>query len=167
MFTTGSIGTEEHEDFYKQLIEQARHLIMGESNEVANLSNVSALLKMNLQDTNWVGFYLWNEQEQQLILGPFQGKPACIRIDYGRGVCGTAVSERQIQVVADVHAFPGHIACDPDSRSEIVIPFEKAGRLIGVLDIDSPSKGRFSEEDAKGLREVMDVLIAGTSFPLR
>ncbi|MFC4355898.1 GAF domain-containing protein [Chryseomicrobium palamuruense] len=134
---------------YALLAKQLEALLEGETNLVANLSNASALLNQFLEDTNWVGFYLMEHGE--LVLGPFQGLPACVRIAVGRGVCGTAVSERQTLRIEDVHAFPGHIACDAASNSEIVIPLIKEDEVIGVLDIDSPSKGRFTEEDQQGL----------------
>lgn len=134
---------------YALLAKQVDALLEGETNQVANLSNASALLNQFLDDTNWVGFYVMDEGE--LVLGPFQGLPACVRIAIGRGVCGTAVAERKTLRIEDVHAFPGHIACDAASNSEIVIPLIKDNEVIGVLDIDSPSKGRFSEEDQQGL----------------
>lgn len=116
----------------------------------ANLSNVSALLNMELSDINWVGFYLLKDNE--LILGPFQGKPACVTIPVGRGVCGTAVSTDSTKLVKDVHEFPGHIACDSASNSEIVMPLhDKSGKVVAVLDIDSPNKGRFTEADKEGI----------------
>ncbi|MBA5762916.1 GAF domain-containing protein [Vibrio sp. 404] len=138
-----------NQEFYQRLTKQAQALIESEPNLIANLSNVSALLNMELEDINWVGFYLM--EEDQLVLGPFQGKPACVRIPVGRGVCGTAVETNQVQRVYDVHQFEGHIACDAASNSEIVIPFSVHGKIAGVLDIDSPNIGRFSEEDEKGL----------------
>lgn len=135
--------------FYKILTQQALALIEGENDLIANISNISALLNMELEDINWVGFYLL--KDDQLVLGPFQGKPACVRIPVGRGVCGTAVSEKKVQRVADVHAFPGHIACDAVSNSEIVLPLIVSGEVIGVLDIDSPSLSRFDQNDELGL----------------
>ena len=134
---------------YETLAKQVDALLEGETNAIANLSNASALLNQFLDKINWVGFYLMEDGE--LVLGPFQGLPACVRIAVGRGVCGTAVSERKTMVVEDVHAFPGHIACDAASNSEIVIPLIKDEEVIGVLDIDSPLKARFSEEDQQGL----------------
>lgn len=134
---------------YSLLAKQLDALLEGETNQIANLSNASALLNQFLEDTNWVGFYIMEQGE--LVLGPFQGLPACVRIAVGRGVCGTAVSERKTLRIEDVHAFPGHIACDAASNSEIVIPLIKDDEVIGVLDIDSPSKGRFTEEDQQGL----------------
>ena len=124
--------------------------------EIANLSNASALLWENLPDINWAGFYKMTEGA--LVLGPFQGKPACIRIPVGRGVCGTAVAEDRTQLVYDVHQFPGHIACDCASNSEIVVPIHVNGQIWGVLDIDSPSIGRFTEVDRDGLQKFVDVL---------
>jgi L-methionine (R)-S-oxide reductase len=167
MFAYSKIDETSKESLYEGLAEQARHLIAGEENEIANLANVASLIYMHLDRVNWVGFYLWYESENQLILGPFQGKPACIRIGYGKGVCGTAAKERSSAVVEDVFAFEGHIACDPDSRSEVVVPLVKDGVLIGVLDIDSPETHRFDHEDAKGLSKIVDVLVKGTRFQMR
>ncbi|MGF1869970.1 GAF domain-containing protein [Photobacterium indicum] len=135
--------------FYKRLTQQAIALTEGEPDLIANISNISALLNMELEDINWVGFYLL--KGDQLVLGPFQGKVACVRIPVGRGVCGTAISENKVQRVSDVHAFPGHIACDAVSNSEIVIPLTVKGKLVGVLDIDSPSLSRFDQNDEDGL----------------
>ena len=123
---------------------------------ISNLANAAALLWENLPDINWVGFYLL--EEEKLILGPFQGKIACVEIPIGKGVCGTAVAENATKLVADVHSFPGHIACDCASNSEIVIPLRKNGEIIGVLDIDSPLLGRFTEEDRVGLESFAEIL---------
>lgn len=142
---------------YALLSKQLDALLEGETNQVANLSNASALLNQFLDRINWVGFYLMEGGE--LVLGPFQGLPACVRIQVGRGVCGTAVSEKKTMLVEDVHAFPGHIACDAASRSEIVVPLIKDGEVIGVLDIDSPELSRFTEEDQDGLEKFAEVLI--------
>lgn len=142
---------------YALVIKQLTALMEGESNKIANLSNASALLNQFLDRINWVGFYLYEEEE--LVLGPFQGLPACVRIPIGKGVCGTAAEKREPVVVPDVHAFPGHIACDANSRSEIVIPMIKDGKLLGVLDIDSPEKNRFDEEDKQYLTEFTKVLV--------
>lgn len=142
---------------YHQLSKQLDALLEGENNLIANLSNASALLNTFLKDINWVGFYLMNEGE--LVLGPFQGLPACVRIPVGRGVCGTTVAKEQTMVVDDVHAFPGHIACDAASKSEIVIPLIKNGVVLGVLDIDSPIEARFTSEDKDGLEKFVDVLL--------
>ncbi|MFM2589912.1 GAF domain-containing protein [Vibrio sp. TBV020] len=140
-------------EHYQRLTKQAVALIESETDLIANLSNVSALLNMELEELNWVGFYLMKGDE--LVLGPFQGKPACVRIPVGRGVCGTAVAENQVQRVHDVHEFEGHIACDAESNSEIVIPFSIDGQIAGVLDIDSPKVGRFNEIDEQGLTFLM------------
>ncbi len=136
---------------YASLTNQAIALTEGEPNLIANLANISAILDMALPDINWVGFYLLDEAKQQLVLGPFQGKPACVRIEIGKGVCGTAFATETVQRIADVHQFEGHIACDAASNSEIVVPFYVDGKQIGVLDIDSPIHHRFSEEDELGL----------------
>jgi GAF domain-containing protein len=137
---------------------QARALVAGEPNRVANLANIAALVFHALDRVNWVGFYLRDEQRDELVLGPFQGKPACIRIPWGRGVCGTAAATAQVQRIADVHAFDGHIACDPASHSELVIPLIERGRVIGVFDLDSPDADRFSEADAALLEQVVAAL---------
>lgn len=142
---------------YDTLSKQLDALLAGETNTVANLSNASALLNQFLTDINWVGFY-WMK-DGQLILGPFQGLPACFSIPVGRGVCGTAVAEKRTMLVEDVHAFPGHIACDAASNSEIVIPLMKNGEVIGVLDIDSPSKARFTTGDQAGLEQFVETLL--------
>jgi len=131
-------------------------LLEGEPDMIATLANLSALLNQELTDINWVGFYLL--QGETLVLGPFQGKPACVRIPVGRGVCGTAVAEGKTQLVDDVHQFAGHIACDGASNSEIVIPLRRAGKIIGVLDIDSPIFSRFDEQDRIGLEETVQIL---------
>lgn len=136
-------------EHYHRLTKQAVALIESETDMIANLSNISALLSMELDDLNWAGFYLMKGDE--LVLGPFQGKPACVRIPVGRGVCGTAVATKSVQRIYDVHEFEGHIACDAASNSEIVIPFSINGEIAGVLDIDSPNVGRFSEIDEEGL----------------
>ncbi|WP_066172948.1 GAF domain-containing protein [Bacillus marinisedimentorum] len=141
---------------YELLLKQLRALIEGESNQIANLANASALLNQFLDDINWVGFYL--REDGELVLGPFNGLPACVRITVGKGVCGTAVSERKTMRIADVHAFPGHIACDAASRSEIVVPLFKEDEVIGVLDIDSPVENRFDETDQHWLEQFAAVL---------
>jgi len=141
---------------YETLSKQLDTLLHGETDVIANLSNASALLNQFLTDVNWVGFYLM--KDGQLVLGPFQGLPACFRIPVGRGVCGTAVEKQETILVEDVHAFPGHIACDAASNSEIVIPLCKEGKVVGVLDIDSPLKARFTHEDAQGLEKFVNVL---------
>jgi len=142
---------------YETLSKQLDALLQGENDLIANLSNASALLNQFLDNINWVGFYLMKDGE--LVLGPFQGLPACVRIAVGRGVCGTAVSEQKTMLVEDVHAFPGHIACDAASKSEIVIPLIKNDEVLGVLDIDSPSKARFTKEDQQGLELFVETLL--------
>ena len=141
---------------YSMLQRQLAALIDGVPHRIANLANASALLYSSLPDLNWAGFYLL--RGDTLVLGPFQGKPACIEIPVGKGVCGTAAAERRTVRVADVHAFPGHIACDSASASEIVIPLYARGELQGVLDLDSPVPGRFSPEDQAGLEGFVRVL---------
>ena len=141
---------------YDTVAAQLAALTEGIPYEVANLANASALLWQEMEGINWVGFYKMTEGA--LVLGPFQGKPACIRIPVGRGVCGTAVAEDAIQLVYDVHSFPGHIACDSASNSEIVLPIHVNGEIWGVLDIDSPHIGRFTEADREGLEKVVAVL---------
>jgi GAF domain-containing protein len=147
---------------YDEIAEALGGLIAGERDGIANLANCAALLYDLLPELNWAGFYRLRGEE--LVVGPFQGKPACVRIVLGRGVCGTAARERRTVVVPDVHAFPGHIACDAASRSEIVVPMIKDGRLLGVLDLDSPAPGRFGSEDAAGLERIVDRLLAGTDL---
>lgn len=149
-------------DRYAQLSQQLAALIGDERDAIANMANMAALLFHQLDDLNWAGFYLMKDGE--LVLGPFQGKPACIRIPLGRGVCGTAAATRETQVVPDVHAFPGHIACDADSRSEIVVPLVKDGVLVGVLDLDSPRPGRFDEDDRAGLEAAAGLLLAASQM---
>ncbi len=142
---------------FASALNQLKALIHDEPNRVANLANAASLLKHFMNDVNWTGFYLYDGHE--LVLGPFQGLPACIRIPLGRGVCGTAAEERRTVVVEDVHLFPGHIACDAASNSEIVVPLVKDGELIGVLDIDSPLKNRFDAEDQAFLEQFAELLI--------
>ena len=141
---------------YSMLCKQLSALLEGVPYPVSNLANASALLWQALENINWAGFYLL--QNDTLILGPFQGKPACTVIPVGKGVCGTAVKERKTQLVADVHAFPGHIACDSASNSEIVVPIYKGAELFGVLDIDSPLLNRFTQEDRAGLEAFVKIL---------
>lgn len=142
---------------YELMLSQLKALLEDEHDMIANMANTSALLNESLQDINWVGFYLYKNEE--LILGPFQGKVACVHIPLNKGVCGKSARTRQIICVEDVHAFPGHIACDCASRSEIVIPLIKKDTLLGVLDIDSPQLARFSEEDAQYLQKAADILL--------
>jgi L-methionine (R)-S-oxide reductase len=137
---------------YEQLLEQARGLFAGEADRIANSANLSALVYNALPDLNWVGFYFYDGRE--LVVGPFQGLPACVRIPLDKGVCGAAASSRQTQRVADVHAFPGHIACDAASRSEVVVPLYRGDELIGVFDLDSPKPDRFDADDQRGLEAI-------------
>src|SRR5271165_108734 len=147
---------------YRDLNQQLASLFAGERNGLANAANMAALLYQNLPDLNWAGFYFL--QGGELVLGPFQGKVACIRISIGHGVCGTAAKRRETVVVPDVHAFPGHIACDSASRSEIVVPLVRDGSLIGVLDVDSPMLARFDREDSAGLNAAVELLLQGSDF---
>ena len=140
-------------------LQQFQALIQDEKNLIANLSNASAFLNEVLDNINWVGFYLWDETDQELILGPFQGKVACIRIESGKGVCGTAYEKQETLVVPDVNQFPGHIVCDAASQSEIVVPLLRNGKALGVLDVDAPIKNRFSEEDQAFLEGFVDILM--------
>jgi GAF domain-containing protein len=145
---------------YAELAASLRALLDGEHDLVANAANLAALLFWSLPQLNWAGLYLVEPASGDLLLGPFQGRPACIRIPLGRGVCGTAAARRETIVVADVHAFPGHIACDAASNSEIVVPILRDGRLLGVLDLDSPVQGRFDASDARGLEALVAVFVA-------
>ncbi|MEV6252034.1 GAF domain-containing protein [Nocardia sp. NPDC051911] len=140
---------------YRQLIAQAEALVAGETDRIANAANLAALVFHALPDVNWVGFYFYDGRE--LVVGPFQGKPACVRIALGKGVCGTAAQTRTTQLVPDVHAFEGHIACDADTRSEIVVPLVRDDALIGVFDLDSPRPGRFDEVDRAGLESIAEI----------
>jgi GAF domain-containing protein len=147
---------------YGDLMGQLTGLFAGERDGLANMANMGALLYETLPDLNWAGFYLMNRGE--LVLGPFQGKVACVRIALGRGVCGTAAQRRETIVVPDVHEFPGHIACDGASRSEIVVPLIQRGALLGVLDLDSPLLARFDHEDAVGLNNAVEVLLRSSDL---
>ena len=147
---------------YDLLAQQVRELADIDRDCFAVLANASALLAMTLERINWAGFYLMDAGS--LLLGPFQGKPACVRIEVGRGVCGTAISEGRVQRVADVHEFCGHIACDADSRSEIVVPIRSEGRIVGVLDIDSPEVNRFDEADEHGLTQFAETIANVADF---
>lgn len=157
MFHTENYNGSRSEN-YQLVNKQLQSLICGEKNQIANLSNAAALLNQFLGRINWVGFYLM-DTDTELVLGPFQGLPACIRIPIGKGVCGTSAQKKETIVVEDVHQFPGHIACDASSQSEIVIPMIKDGKLIGVLDIDSPVKNRFDEVDKENLEKFVNILV--------
>lgn len=156
MFTTQTLSGDKPEQ-YAQLAAQARALLHGERDRVANAANLSALVAHALPDLNWVGFYFYDGTE--LVVGPFQGLPACVRIPLDRGVCGAAARSGQTQRVEDVEAFPGHIACDAASRSELVVPLFHDGALVGVFDLDSPVPGRFDVEDQRGLEEIARVYV--------
>jgi len=147
---------------YSDLLAQAKALIEGERDMTANAANLSSLVFHALPDLNWAGFYWMKDGE--LVLGPFQGKPACVRIAVGKGVCGTAARDRRTIVVKDVHEFPGHIACDSASNSEVVVPIVAGGKVIGVLDLDSPLVNRFDDSDARGLEAVVQAFVAGTDI---
>lgn len=163
MFKIDEIDNNDKILFYDRLNKQLEGLIAGEKDWLANISNAASLLYMLLKNINWAGFYLLKEGE--LVLGPFQGKPACIRIKLGKGVCGTAAKELETQVIEDVNQFPGHIACDAASQSEVVVPIVKNGVLIGVLDIDSPTKERFDKNDGAGLERFVEILNANVEWP--
>jgi L-methionine (R)-S-oxide reductase len=153
------------EEMYEELLRQARGLLEGERDLVANAANLSALIWQIVPDLNWAGFYFMKGGE--LVLGPFQGKPACVRIAVGKGVCGTAVSTRSTMLVEDVHAFPGHIACDAASNSELVVPLISGGHVHGVLDLDSPQLRRFDAVDQRGFEQLVAFLMTATDFDLR
>lgn len=157
MFQASTLSTDFKPQFYQELAAQARALLDGEHDRIANAANFAALIWQSVPDINWSGFYFFDGQE--LVLGPFQGKPACVRIALARGVCGAAASLRQTQVVPDVHAFPGHIACDAASRSEIVVPLLRDGQLLGVWDVDSPTLGRFDDADREGMEALCQVFL--------
>lgn len=148
-------------DLYEQLSAQLSGLLAGERDLIANAANFSALVFQALPDLNWAGFYFAKDGE--LVLGPFQGQPACVRIKIGQGVCGASAAKCETVIVANVHEFPGHITCDSASNSEIVVPLMKDGRVIGVLDLDSPKPARFDREDAKGLEQLVKILLSSVS----
>ena len=156
MFQSSTLSGDKAQQ-YAQLLEQARGLMHGETDRTANAANLSSLVFHSLPDLNWVGFYFFDGTE--LVVGPFQGHPACIRIALGRGVCGTAAASRQTQRVPDVDAFPGHIPCDSASRSELVVPLYRGDTLVGVFDLDSPVLDRFDEADQRGLEAVAQAFI--------
>lgn len=156
MFTASTLAGTKPEQ-YAQLLDQARALVHGEPDRIANAANLSALLFNALPDLNWAGFYFFDGRE--LVVGPFQGLPACVRIPLDKGVCGAAARTRQSQRVDDVDAFPGHIACDSASRSELVVPLVRGDALVGVLDLDSPRTGRFDAEDQAGIEAIARVFL--------
>ena len=161
MFVVDKVDNKNKTEMYEVLLQQAQGLFYDEKDLIANAANLSSLLFNTLDDVNWAGFYLYKGGE--LVLGPFQGLPACIRIALGSGVCGTAAKTLETNLVADVHAFEGHIACDAASRSEIVVPLVKDGELLGVLDIDSPVVARFDEEDKLGIERLAKEFLAALS----
>lgn len=160
MFATAQISHGSKPALYDELHAQARALFEGERDATANAANLAALLFHQLPGLNWAGFY--RMKGGGLVLGPFQGKPACVRIAVGRGVCGTAARDRRTVVVADVNAFPGHIACDSASRSEVVVPVVRGAELLGVLDLDSPSLARFDADDARSLERIVELYVAAS-----
>src|SRR5688572_1658573 len=158
MFETTAIEAADKPSLYEAVAQQARGLLAGERDRIANAANFAALVYDAIPDLNWVGFYFYDGRE--LVVGPFQGKPACVRIAIGKGVCGTAAATKQTQLVRDVHAFEGHIACDSASNSEIVVPlFARDGSLIGVFDIDSPTVARFDEDDRAGMEALARIFL--------
>ena len=163
MFALKSVAAGSKAELYAELHVQARALLQGERDPVANAANVASLVFHMLPDLNWAGFY-WR-RGTELVLGPFQGKPACVRIAVGKGVCGTAARDKRTVVVPDVEKFPGHIACDGASRSEIVVPVMRTIEVLGVLDLDSPSLARFDADDALGLEELVSLFVLATDLP--
>jgi L-methionine (R)-S-oxide reductase len=159
MFEARSIETGDKAVFYRELAAQLEALLHGETDAVANAANTAALLYQTMPDLNWAGFYFMRDGE--LVLGPFQGKPACVRIPVGKGVCGAAVAGRRTMLIEDVHAFPGHIACDAASRSELVVPLLGPDGVIGVIDLDSPSPARFDEADRVGIERIAALYLVG------
>jgi GAF domain-containing protein len=162
MFAAQQISTGDKPGFYRELADQVTALLGDERDPIANAANISAYLFMSLPAVNWVGFYLLRGSE--LLVGPFQGKPACVRIAIGSGVCGTAAARRESVLVEDVHAFPGHIVCDVDSRSELVVPLIRNGELLGVLDLDSPHLARFDEDDREGIERIATIWCGAMEF---
>lgn len=153
------------EEIYRELLSQARGLFDGERDAIANAANLTALIASSVAELNWVGFYFLKGAE--LVLGPFQGKPACVRIALGKGVCGAAAARRETLMVEDVDKFPGHIACDTASRSEIVVPLIHGAKVVGVLDIDSPLRDRFGADDRRGLEALAALWLEGSDLPLK
>lgn len=162
MFQGKVVETADKVAFYRDLCTQLRSLLEGERDSIANAANTSALLFELMPDINWAGFYFLRDGNE-LIVGPFQGKPACVRIAVGRGVCGTAVERGCTILVEDVHAFPGHIACDAASRSELVVPLMRNGKILGVIDLDSPRPARFDAEDQAGIEQVAAIYVAASA----
>ncbi|QND49823.1 GAF domain-containing protein [Rhizobium lusitanum] len=163
MFEQQTIQSSSKPEFYRELAGQLQALLDGEADPIANAANTSALIFQMLPDLNWAGFYFL-QSDEELVLGPFQGKPACVRIAVGRGVCGTAIEKEQSIVVEDVHAFPGHIACDAASRSELVVPLFRDGLVFGVIDLDSPLPGRFDKDDQAGIETLSAIYTAACDW---
>lgn len=163
MHDVGTIEATDKPGFYRELFAQAEGLFHGERDAIANAANLSALIYGAVADLNWAGFYFL-KQADELVLGPFQGKVACVRIPVGKGVCGSAVAQRRSQLVPDVHAFPGHIACDAASRSELVVPLMRDDTVFGVLDLDSPLPGRFTAEDQAGFEALAALYVAASDL---
>jgi len=163
VFEAKAIVAADKPQFYRDLASSLQGLLAGETDPIANTANSAALMFLTMPDLNWAGFYFLRDGDE-LVLGPFQGKPACVRIARGRGVCGAAAERRQTMLVPDVHAFPGHIACDADSRSELVVPLIKDGRVLGVLDLDSPTPARFDAEDREGVEALAAIIVAATRW---
>ena len=162
MFQAQAIESTGKSDFYRELTSQLSALLEGESDAIANAANTAALLFQVMANINWAGFYFLRDGKE-LVLGPFQGLPACVRIPVGRGVCGAAVEQKHSILVEDVHAFAGHIACDAASRSELVVPLIGKGRILGVLDLDSPAVGRFDAEDQAGMERIASIYVAASA----
>ncbi|MCT7662900.1 GAF domain-containing protein [Shinella kummerowiae] len=163
MHDVGTIEATDKPGFYRELFAQAEGLFHGERDAIANAANLSALIYGAVADLNWAGFYFL-KQADELVLGPFQGKVACVRIPVGKGVCGSGVAQRRSQLVPDVHAFPGHIACDAASRSELVVPLMRDDTVFGVLDLDSPLPGRFTAEDQAGFEALAALYVAASDL---
>jgi L-methionine (R)-S-oxide reductase len=158
IFEAKAIRADDKAALYRELEQQLEGLLSGERDEIANAANTAALLFTTLPDLNWAGFYFLKSPDE-LVLGPFQGKPACVRIAVGRGVCGAAVAQRRTMLVEDVHAFADHIACDSASRSELVVPLIRDGRVLGVIDLDSPLLARFDRDDQQGIEAVAQIYV--------
>ncbi len=163
MHVIGKIEAADKSGFYRELLTQAEGLLHGERDAIANAANLAALIYDAVPDLNWAGFYFLKSPEE-LVLGPVQGRVACVRIPVGKGVCGSAVAEKRSQLVPDVHVFPGHIACDAASRSEVVAPLVRGGAILGVLDLDSPLPGRFTAEDLAGFESLAALYVAASDF---
>jgi GAF domain-containing protein len=161
MFQTAMIDQADKKEFYRELAQQLTGLLHGERDVIANAANTSALMFEMMPELNWAGFYFLKSKDE-LVLGPFQGRTACVRIAVGRGVCGTAVEKGQSILVEDVHAFPGHIACDAASRSELVVPLSHNGEILGVIDLDSPIPSRFDADDQAGIEALADIFVSAS-----